>query len=114
MRRDPVGHEERRQRLEHINRSQPPRDHDRQALPRILLHDREELQRAPVVRPVRDEVIGPDVVPIRRPTAHARPIRQPQTTALRLFPGHFQALPPPQPFHPLVISRAILRHATAR
>ena len=76
-----------RERLEHINRPQPPGDHDRQAFPRILLDDGEDLQRPAVMRAVRHEVIRPDVVPIRRPVADARAIREPQPARFACFCG---------------------------
>ena len=63
----------------------PGGDHDRQAFPRILLDDGEDLQRPAVLRAVRHEVIRPDVVPILRPVADARAIRESQPAPFRLF-----------------------------
>ena len=71
VRGDAVGDEEFRERLEHINRPQPPGDHDRQAFSRILLDDGEDLQWPAVLRAVRHEVIRPDVVPILGAAANA-------------------------------------------
>ena len=105
MRRDAVGHEERRQCLEYINRPQSPGDDDRQAFPRILLDDGEELQRSAVLRAIRHEVIRPDVVPIRRTLANARAIRKPQPAPFWLFLQHSEALSPPQPLDAFVIHR---------
>ena len=58
--------------------------------------------------PLRDKVVGPDVMPIRGASSHAGPISQPQPPALRLFLGHFQPFPPPQPLHALVIHEPAL------
>ena len=91
--RDAMPDEQFRERLEHINRPQPPGDHDRQAFPRMLLDDGEDLQRPGGMRAVRHEVIRPDVVPILRPVADARAIREPQPAPFRLFLRHFEAFP---------------------
>ena len=88
-------YEQFRERLEHINRPQPPGDHDRQAFPRILLDDGEDLQRPAVMRAVRHEVIRPDVVPILRPVADARAIHEPQS--LDSFVIHCPAFPAQKP-----------------
>ena len=105
MRRDAVGHEERRQGLEYINRPQSPGDDDRQAFPRILLDDGEKLQRSAVLRAIGDEVIRPDVVPIRRTLANARAIRKPQPAPFWLFLRHLEAVSPPESFDAFVIHR---------
>ena len=83
----------------------PPGDHDRQAFPRILLDDGEDLQRPAVMRAVRYAVIRPDVVPILRPAADARAIREPQPAPFRLFLRHFEAFSPPQSLDAFVIHR---------
>ena len=103
MGRDAMQYEQFRERLEHINRPQPPGDHDRQAFPRILLDDGEDLQRPAVMRAVRHEVIRPDVVPILRPVADARAIHEPQSAPFRLFLQHFEAFPTPQSLDSFVI-----------
>src|SRR3954469_10887144 len=53
--------------------------------------------------PVLDKVIRPNVVAVLGPKANAGPIRQPQPPALGLLLRHFEPLPAPDPFHPLVV-----------
>ena len=114
VRRDAVGDEELSQCLEHIHRPQPPGDDDCQAFPRILLDDGEDLQRPAVLRAVRHEVIRPDVVPIRRPAADARTIREPQPTPFRLLLRHVEAFSTPTVARFVCDSPSSLPRARAR
>ena len=99
----PVDHEQVRQRLEHVGGSQVPRHHERQALARVLVHDREDLHRPAIPRPVTHEVIRPDVMPVRRPQPEARAVREPQAPPFRLLQRHLQPFASPEPRHPLVV-----------
>ena len=55
------------------------------------------------MRSVRHEVIGPDVVAVRRPLTHARSVREPEPPAFGLFLRHFETFTAPEPRYPLVI-----------
>src|SRR5215217_8554060 len=55
------------------------------------------------MRPVLDEVIGPDVVAVLRSQPDAGAVRQPQATSLGLLGWDLQALLAPDPLHPLVV-----------
>ena len=103
MRGDAVRDEQVRQRLQHLQRPPPPRHDDRQTFPGVFIHDHQDLQDPPVMRPRRQKVIRPHVVAIRRAATDARPIGEPQPAPFGLFLGHFQPFPAPQPLDPLVI-----------
>ena len=55
------------------------------------------------MRPVRDKVIRPDVVPILGAAANARAIREPQAAPFRLFLWDCQPFSSPHPLHTFVI-----------
>ncbi len=55
------------------------------------------------MRPVLDEVGGPQLVAMFRAQPDARAVREPQAPAFRLFVGNLQPLTPPDAFDPLVI-----------
>src|SRR5919107_1736462 len=57
------------------------------------------------MRPVLDEVIGPDVVAVLRPQPDARAVCQPQAPALGLLGWDLQAFLAPDPLHPLVVHK---------
>ena len=73
-----MGDEQVCQHIQHVRGSQTTRHHERQALARVLIDDREDLHRPAILCPVADEVIRPDVMPMRGPQPEARPVRQPQ------------------------------------
>ena len=56
-----------------------------------------------LVRPVLDEVVGPDVVAMLGPQPDARSVRQPEPSAFGLLPGDLQPLASPNPLDPLVV-----------
>ncbi len=60
-------------------------------------------QRPAIVGSVHDEVIGPDMVRPRRPQTDAGPVVEPQPASLGLLHRHFQPLPSPDAFDPLVV-----------
>ena len=103
-----VPNEEIRQNLEYVMRSSPPSYLDRQTLPRVLVEHCEQLQGSPVLSPGAHEVIRPDMVLAQRPKPDTGAVVQPQPTPLGLAFGHFQALSPPDPLHPLVVHRPTL------
>jgi hypothetical protein len=78
-------------------------DADRQALVRELVDDVEHPEPPSVVRPVLDEVVGPDVVAMLGPQPDARSVRQPEPSAFGLLPGDLQPLASPNPLDPLVV-----------
>jgi hypothetical protein len=51
------------------------------------------------VRPIRHEVIRPDVMAVRGPQPETRPIGVPASRSLRLLRGHFEALLSPDRIH---------------
>ena len=65
--RHTLAHEQVAQPLQDILAGQLPRYVDRRALPRALVHDRQNPERQAVCRPVPYEVVASDVVPVRRP-----------------------------------------------
>src|SRR5262245_61465329 len=100
--------EQLRDHIQHILGRHAPRHHQRQTFTRVLIDDRQPLQRPPARRAVEDKVPGPHVVWVLRATAHASVGAVPQ---MPLFPGflrHFQPLPAPQPIHALAIHRPAL------
>ncbi len=64
------------------------RDPDGQTFPCGLSHNREETQGAALVGSDRDEIIGPDVVPVLRASSYAGTVIQPETTAFGVFLRH--------------------------
>lgn len=52
------------------------------------------------MRPILNEIVGPDRVGVFRSQSDARTVVQPQPTALRLLVRHFQPLPPPDALDP--------------
>jgi L-alanine-DL-glutamate epimerase-like enolase superfamily enzyme len=65
------------QSIQHIVGSQMPGDVDRQALPGVLVDDRQHVGRLTVVCASHDEVVGPDVVRPSRPETDAGPVVEP-------------------------------------
>src|SRR4051794_4017222 len=75
----------------------------RQALARVLVHQREPLQRPAVGGPVVQEVPRPDVILVLRRPPHATVDAAAQAPLLPLFPGHFEPLATPQTPDPLAV-----------
>src|SRR4051812_34673421 len=78
-------------------------DPDGQALVGELVDDVEHAEPPSVVRPVLDEVVGPDVVAMLGPQPDARSVRKPEPSAFGLLPGDLQPLASPDPLDPLVV-----------
>jgi hypothetical protein len=75
-------HEQITQPLQHVLARELLGHVDRQALPRVLIHDRQHPDRTPVRRSVHHEVVAPHMVPMRRPQPDARPVVQPEPPSL--------------------------------
>jgi hypothetical protein len=78
------------QRLEHVHRVEPALDEDRQRLSRELVDAAEHAELPPVVGPILDEVVGPDVIGAFRAQADAGSVRLPKPASLRLPGRDFQ------------------------
>ena len=76
---------------------------DSKTLPCELVHDHQHPDHPNIRRPVHDEVVTPDVVPMRRLRADACPVSKPQPSPRQLFRRRFQALLSPDPLHPRVV-----------
>ena len=92
-----------REHVDHVHRLKPPRDPDRQALVGKLVDNGQHAILTPVMGPVFDEVVGPDVVAVPRPQSDAGAVREPQPPALGLPGRNFEPLLPPDPLDPLII-----------
>ena len=82
---------------------QPPLGPDRQALPGVLVDHRQHPEGPAVFGTVHDEVIGPDMVPIRRPEPDAGAVIQPEPDPFGLFVEYLEPLPAPGSLHALVV-----------
>ena len=78
-------------------------DRDRQALTGELVDHGQHAERPAIVGSVHDEVIRPDMVRPLRPQADAGSVVDPQPASLGLLCRHFQPLPSPDAFDPLVV-----------
>ena len=99
----PPQDEEVGQGIHHVDRVQLPVNTDRQRLPCELIDDIQRAVDPPVIRPVMDEVIGPDMIGALWPEADAGPIIQPQPALLWLLLRYFKPLTPPDPLHTLMV-----------
>jgi hypothetical protein len=70
---------------------------------RELVDDVEHPEPPSIVRPVLDEVVGPDVVAMLGPQPDARSVRKPEPSAFGLLPGDLQPLASPDPLDTLVV-----------
>ena len=68
-----------------------------------LVDDVEHAEPPSVVRPVLNEVVGPDVVAMLGPQPDARSVRKPEPSAFGLLPGDLQPLASPDPLDTLVV-----------
>src|ERR1700675_3926813 len=95
--------EEVRQDVDHSDGLQLPIDVDHQAFMGELVDDGQYPVLPPILGPMLDKVVGPDVMAIFRPQPDARSVMQPQTTAFGLLLGNLQPLAPPDALNPLGI-----------
>ena len=63
-----------RQTIEYIITGDAPLDQQRQALPAVLVNQRQNLQRTPVVRAFADKIIGPHMIAMSRPQPNTGPL----------------------------------------
>lgn len=75
--------------VDHVDGRQLTTDPDRQALVGEFVDDVEHPELPAVMRPVFDEIVGPDVVSVLWPQPDAGAILQPEASALGLLLGHF-------------------------
>lgn len=64
-------HEQIGEHREHVIALELTLDMDRQALPAMLVDDREHPERLAVMGAIRDEVVAPDMATVLRSKAHA-------------------------------------------
>src|SRR3990170_1813358 len=91
------------QHVDHPIRHDAAAHLQRQTLPRILVHDRQPLQRSAVMGTVMDEVPGPDVVFVLCSTPRTAIGAVAQVPLFPLFSRHFQPLGTPQPVDSLAV-----------
>ena len=76
---------------------------DRQRLSSKFINDIQCAVDPPVVSPVMDEVIGPDMIGTLWPETDAGPVIQPQSPLLWLLLRYFKPLTPPDPLRLLMV-----------
>jgi len=81
MRRDSVTQEQIRQDQPHVLRADPSSHHRGQTRSRVFVDDVQNPKGPTVVRPIRHEVIRPDVMAVGGPQPEARPIGAPESGA---------------------------------
>jgi hypothetical protein len=91
------------QQVDHVDRPEPARHTDGQALVGELVDDVEHAYPAPVVGAVLDKVVGPDVIAVLGPEPHTGAVVQPQAAALRLPCRNLEPLASPDPLDPLLV-----------
>src|SRR5712692_7137760 len=101
MRRDSATHEQIRQDQQHVLRADPSSHYRGQPLARIRVENIENPKGPAVVRPIRHEVLRPDVMALCGPPPQARPLGAPKSGSLRLLRGHVEAFVPPHCVHAL-------------
>jgi len=74
----------------------------RQALPRVLIHQRQPFQRAAVRRPIKHEIPTPDVILVFRSPLMASILAASQRSPFSPFARHFQPFPTPQAIQPRI------------
>ena len=100
--RNPAHQEQIGQDFDDIRRGRRSLHSDRQALTGELDQHIEHPKGSPIVGPVIDEVIGPDMVPPLRAQPDALAIVQPKASPVFLANRHLQPLASPQTLDPLV------------
>ena len=66
----------------------------------ILVNNRQHSEGTAIVGAIRNEVVGPNIVPDSWPQPDTRPIIQPQPATFRLLLRYFQPFTTPDPLHP--------------
>lgn len=99
----PADQEQLLEHIDHIAARKRSPHLQRQALTRELIHDAQELERPPILRPVMNKIPRPDMIRVRGAMMHDSVLTVAQSTLLMPFYRHFQPFPPPQVIHPLAI-----------
>ena len=89
------------QRVDDVDGPEPAVHPDGKALAGELIDDVEHAILPPVMGPILDEVIGPDMVGMLGPEPDAGSVIEPEPPALGLLVGNLQPLASPDPVHPL-------------
>jgi hypothetical protein len=95
--------------------SERPGHLDRQTLPRELVDHHKDSKLPAILRTFREEVVAPNMVPMRRPVPDASIGTRPrQSPALSLLLWHLQVLLLPDPMHPLEVHLSAAERIPAR
>src|SRR5947199_3083779 len=91
--------------IDDVDRSEPARHPNSQALVGELVDDVEHAEPAIIMGSLLDKVIGPDMVAMLRSEPDARSVIQPEPSTLGLPGGDLQPLASPDPLDPLVVDQ---------
>lgn len=91
------------QGLDHAIAGQSPSHFQANALTRELVDDRQDFHRATILCPIKDEIHRPNVIRTLSSPPFNAAFTIPETTFLRLFHGHFQALLTPKAIDSLFV-----------
>jgi len=92
------------QPIEHVIGSQPSFDSDGHTVPRVFVHNREELHRSPIFGSGCHEVVRPHMIRMLRSQPDTGAIGQPEPPTRGLFLRDLQPCLSPDPFHPFMIN----------
>ncbi len=87
--------------IEHLLAVELTPDMNGETLPAVLVDHSQHAEGFPIMGPVLDEVIGPDVVLMDWPQPNAGPIVEPEPAPLGLLLGNLQPFASPDPLHPV-------------
>jgi hypothetical protein len=105
MPRDAAQDEQVGKHVDDVDRFEPTRHADRQALVGEFVDDIQQPDFAPIMGALLDEVIRPDMVGALGAQPDARSVREPQASAFGLPSGNLQPLASPDPLDPLVVDQ---------
>jgi hypothetical protein len=77
--------------------------HNGQRLPTVLIDNGQNLDCPSVLGPIRQKIIGPDMVTMRGPKPNTGAVIEPQPTPFRMFLGDLKPLLTPNALYPLVV-----------
>ena len=80
----------------------------------VLIQNGQQAQRASLLGPCRNELVGPDMMAVLRPQPKTRALIQPHPTSFRLFLGRLQPLLAPNPLDPCMVHLPALRMKQGR
>src|SRR6185312_7566164 len=101
MPRDAADHEQIAQHVQYVVRGQASIHFQGYTLARVLVDDRQPLDRTAVRRAIEHEIPGPHVILVLGLTPYAATLAGAQSPLLSLLFPHLQALLTPQAIHPL-------------